>query len=313
VISLEEIKKKKIAVICGGWSSERDVSLRSGENVFNALKSKGYNVVKIDLDENIVENLKKEKVDFAYIALHGSPGEDGTIQGLLEIINIPYTGSGVLGSAISLDKIVSKQIFIANNIPTPPFYIIREKQIDFEEIKKLGFPIIFKPREEGSSIGIKKIDTFEKAKKDLVELAEKYKDGIVEKFIKGKDITVGVLDEGKSTYALPILELRPKKEFYDYEAKYTKGLTEFIIPAQIDEELTKYIMDLAVKTHKAVFCYGVSRVDMVVKERDVFVLEVNSLPGMTDTSDLPAEAKAMGISFPELVEKILLSGFNRNG
>ncbi len=303
-----EIKKKKIGVILGGPSSEREVSLRSGENVYNALLKAGYNAVKIDLDENIVENLKKEKIELAYITLHGSPGEDGTIQGLLEILKIPYTGSGVLGSAVALNKIVTKQLFIANNIPTPPAVIIREEGFTNqkkEEALKLGFPLMVKPFAEGSSIGVKKVNNEEELDNYMPEFLRKYKYGLIEKYIKGKDITVGVLDTEEGTIALPVLELRPQKEFYDYEAKYTKGMTEFILPAKLSEELTREVKELAIKAHKALWCSGVSRVDMVISNDEVYVLEVNTIPGMTETSDLPAQAKTAGIDFVQLVEIIL--------
>lgn len=311
MINIEEIKKKKIAVIYGGPSSEQEVSTRSAENVHKALVQKGYSAVKINLDENISENLKKEKIDFAYIIVHGCPGEDGTIQGLLEIMKIPYTGSGVLGSAIAINKIVSKQLLIANNIMTPAFHIIRGEW-DSRDFVKLGFPLIFKPHSEGSSIGIIKINSEEELKKILPDLLKKYKIGIIEKFITGKDITIGVLDIDNKTQALPILQLASKNEFYDYDAKYTKGKTEFIIPALLNDELTQRAKDIAIRAHNALWCRGVSRVDMIVCENnDIFVLEVNTIPGMTDISDLPVEAKEMGIEFSDLVETILISGYTR--
>ena len=233
-----ELKKMNIGVIYGGQSSEREVSLKSGERVYQALQSKGYAVFKINLDKDIVEILKKKKIDFAYIILHGCPGEDGTIQGLLELLSIPYTGSGVLGSAISMNKIITKQLFIYNKISTPAFSIIKEK-IDFQEIEKLGEPLIFKPFAEGSSVGVIKFKTFNEFKNKINELIDVYKYGIVEKFISGKNITIGVLEGKDYIKALPILELVPENEFYDFEAKYTKGKTKFIVPAIMDEELTK--------------------------------------------------------------------------
>jgi len=310
MMELEELRTKRIGIIYGGLSSEREVSIRSAENVFKALQEKGYDSVMIDLDENISENVKKEKIDLDYIILHGSPGEDGTIQGLFDIIKIPYTGSGVLGSALALNKIVSKQLFIANDIPTPRFSIIN-KEINWNELKELGFPLIFKPCSEGSSIGVEKYDSLEKMKEKLPELVKQYRKGIVEQFLDGVNITIGVLDEDKGPIALPALELVPKNEFYDYEAKYTKGMTEFIIPARLDDRTTEKAMRLAVRAHQCLWCYGVSRVDMIVMKDGIFVLEVNTLPGMTEMSDLPAEALAMGIKFPDLVEKILISGMNR--
>lgn len=308
---IEELKQKKIGIIYGGTSSEREVSLRSGKNVNDALISKGYKTVLIDMDENIVENIKKQEIEFAYIILHGSPGEDGTIQGLLELMKIPYTGSGVLGSAIALNKIVSKQLFVANKIPTPPFLIINNV-MGVPQNVEFGFPLIFKPCSEGSSVGVVKIDSEEQMKKELPKLMKKYEYGIIEKYLKGIDITIGVLDDNKEVKALPVLELCPHNEFYDYEAKYTEGKTDFIIPARIDDELTQKVQQLAVQAHKVLWCKGVSRVDMLVVNRDIYVLEVNTLPGMTGTSDLPAEAKEIGMKFADLVEKILLSGYMQN-
>lgn len=307
-----ELKNLKIGVILGGSSSEREVSLRSGENVFQALKRKGYNIVKIDLDKNIVDKLKSEKIDLCYIILHGAPGEDGSIQGLLEILQIPYTGSGILGSAISLNKIVTKQLFIANNIPTPKAVIIRDGIYNEDELKTLKFPVMLKPVAEGSSIGVKKINNLKEFKDNIDEFIKKYNSGLIEEYIKGKDITIGVIEDDKSIKALPILELVPENEFYDYEAKYTKGKTKFILPANLSKELTEKAKKLAIKAHKSLWCYGVSRVDMVVQGENIYVLEVNSIPGMTETSDLPAEAKADNIEFDDLVEFILKSAFIKN-
>ncbi|MBN1898426.1 MAG: D-alanine--D-alanine ligase [Spirochaetes bacterium] len=307
---MKDLKKCKIGVIMGGPSSERDVSLRSGDNVFKALKEAGYKAIKIDLiPGHIVSQLKQEKIDIAYIILHGAPGEDGTIQGLLEIMGIPYTGSGILGSAVSLNKIVTKQLLIANHLPVPPGIILRgifsDRQVT--EVSQLGFPVMLKPVREGSSIGLEKVNSLEELRSKIDPFLEKYHDGIIEKYIKGKDITVGVLEDDKEIIALPVLELVSENEFYDYEAKYTKGKTRFILPAGIDEAMTKKVKDLAVKAHQALWCFGVTRVDMVVSGNDVYILEVNSVPGMTETSDLPAEAREMGIQMPQLVEKILYS------
>lgn len=308
---IEDLKQKRIAVVCGGWSSEREVSLRSGEKVFNALKKKGYQVIKIDLDRDFVQTLKKEKIEFVYNILHGCPGEDGTIQGMLDLLQIPYTGSGVLGSAMAMNKIVTKQLFAVNNIPTPAYVIIRDK-VDMQAIERLGDPIIFKPYAEGSSVGVIKYNSIADFKKEIDKLLQQYSYGIVEKYLQGMAITIGVLENKTDIRALPILELVSKNEFYDYEAKYSPGKTEFILPARLDESLTRKAQELAVRVHQVLWCYGVSRVDMIVVDRDIYVLEVNSLPGMTDMSDLPAEAKAEGISYEDLVEQIAISGY-QNG
>ncbi|MBU1077806.1 MAG: D-alanine--D-alanine ligase [Spirochaetes bacterium] len=305
----KKIKKMKVGVVYGGPSSERDVSIRSAENVQKALKRKGYNAVMIDLDNNISEKLRKEDIELVYIILHGSPGEDGTIQGLLDIMKIPYTGSGVLGSAISMNKIVTKQLFQANDILTPSFVII-DDEYKISDIEKLKFPIIFKPYAEGSSIGIKKYDTINEFNDSIGDMIKKYSYGIAEEFLTGMEITVGVLDENEKTIALPILELISENEFYDYDAKYTKGKTRFIIPARLDKRLTRQAQELAIRAFKTLWCRGVSRVDMIFANKDIYVLEVNTIPGMTDTSDLPAEAREMGIEFDDLVEKILIAGIS---
>ncbi|MDD5065820.1 MAG: ATP-grasp domain-containing protein [bacterium] len=201
---------------------------------------------------------------------------------------------------------------MANHIPTPGFSLIRERA-DGKEIKALGTPLIFKPYKEGSSVGVKKFNTFEELEADMDRLLGLYRYGIVERFLHGKNITVGVLEDRKGMTALPALELVPENEFYDYEAKYTAGKTKFILPARLDEEVVIRARDLALRAHQVLWCYGVSRVDMIVAERDIYVLEVNTIPGMTQTSDLPAEAKAMGIEFDDLVERILISGYEQYG
>ncbi len=304
------LKNKKIGVLYGGTSSEREISIRSGENIYQALKRKGYHVIKIDMDRHVAKILEKKKIDFVYIILHGSPGEDGTIQGMLDIMGIPYTGSGVLGSSMGLNKIITKQLFKMNKIPTPDYSIIKEK-IFFEEIKALGTPLIFKPYAEGSSVGVKKFNSMEEFNSEIEDLIRKYKYGLVEKFLSGINITIGVLENKTEIIALPILQLMPENEFYDFESKYTKGKTRFILPAELNEELTVQAKNLAIKVHQVLWCYGVSRVDMLVVDNQLYVLEVNTIPGMTETSDLPAEAEAMGISFDDLVEKILISGWER--
>lgn len=302
-------KDTKIGVLCGGMSSEREVSLRSGKNCFESLKRSGFsNVEMIDVQRDIAEVLKEKKIEIAYIALHGKYGEDGCIQGLLEIIGIPYTGCGVKASAISMDKEFTKRILKTQNLPVIPSLTVNS----FEELQgkdsALNYPLMVKPVAEGSSIGMKKVNTsaeLEEAVKD----AEKYNTGVMlEEYIDGKSVTVGVLDIKGETVATPILEFRTKTEWYDFEAKYTEGMTQFILPAEIDEGLTKEIQDLSVKSHKAVEAKGMSRVDFVVsKDNKPFILEINTIPGMTDLSDLPAQSKAMGISYDELVCIILES------
>jgi len=299
----------KIGVLYGGWSREKEVSIRSGKNVASALRKKGYDVVEIDVDRDLPIKLKDNKVEFAYIMLHGSPGEDGTIQGLLEIMGIGYTGSGVKASACAIDKITSKKIFLASGVNTPRFLVPEGNLQKFTQTipRKLGFPVVVKPRFEGSSIGISIIKSPDKLLPTIKETMDKFGDVLLEEYIEGKDITVGIVGDR----ALPILELVPKNEFYDYEAKYTKGKTEFIIPARLDDDLTKIVKPLALKAYNAIECADFGRVDMRVRENEPYVLEVNTIPGMTEISDLPAQAKADGISYEDLVEKILLMSIKR--
>lgn len=295
-------KSIKIGVLCGGMSSERDVSLRSGKNCFEALKRLGYeNASLIDVDPDIAKALTDKEIELAFIALHGKYGEDGCIQGLLEILGIPYTGCGVKASAVCMDKEFTKRLVATQGVPVIP------SLTHDEIIAKDIYPVMVKPTSEGSSIGMTKVNNSGELEQ-AIKYAHKYDMNIIiERFLEGKSITVGVLDIDTKAIATPILELRVKKGWYDYEAKYTKGLTEFILPAELDEELTKEIQELAVRAHKAVEAKGMSRVDFIVSDNKPYMLEINTIPGMTDLSDLPAQAKAMGIEYDQLVEIILQS------
>lgn len=307
------LKSKKIAVLMGGISGEREVSLRSGKRVFASLKKQGFKVVAIDpaKEVNLVNKLKKLKIDIVYIALHGKFGEDGIIQGLLDSANIPYTGSKVLASALAMNKLASKRIFQAMNIPTPCYEYVNKHNIK-EILPKIEnefpVPLIVKPVSEGSSLGVTLVKNQKKIKSVIAGTVKKFGEVLVEDFIKGTEVTVGVLGGPKDLQALPILELIPKNEFYDYAAKYTEGMTKFILPARLPEALYKYVQKVAISAHKALGCHGVSRVDFIVSKDNIpYVNEINTIPGMTDRSDLPAEAAAAGISFDQLVLKILES------
>lgn len=308
------MKNKKIAVLMGGRSGERDVSLRSGKNVFNSLKSQGFNVVSIDTDDKLIDNLKKKKIDIAYIMLHGRFGEDGTVQGLLELFSIPYTGSKVLASALAMNKVAAKRIFEAVGVPTPKYLSIDPNADISKEASKLKrifpFPLVIKPVSEGSSLGVSIIKKESELESTLKKTLADFKDIFIEEYIRGREVTVGIIGKGEGTMALPVLELRPKNDFYDYHAKYTPGQTEFILPAKLPKGLYEHTQKIALDAHKALGCYGVSRVDIIVSEDHVpYVHEVNTIPGMTDQSDLPAEAANAGISFDELVVKILESAY----
>jgi len=307
--SLKINKSAKVGVLCGGLSNEREVSLRSGKNCFEAIKRLGYeNAEMIDVGKDIAEVLMQKQIEVAYIALHGKYGEDGCIQGLLELLAIPYTGSGVKASSIAMDKDFTKKILSTKNLPVIPSVVVNS----FEELKNtpldLNYPLMVKPVCEGSSIGMKKVNAPDELE-DAVKDAEKYDMGIMlEEYLEGKSITVGVLDLKDKTIATPILEFRTKTEWYDYEAKYTEGMTQFILPAEIDADLTKQIQELSIRSHKAIHAKGMSRVDFVVTpDGKPFILEINTIPGMTDLSDLPAQSKEMGISYDDLVAIILNS------
>jgi len=297
----------RIGVLCGGMSNEREVSLRSGKNVFEALLRLGYkNAVLIDVDENIAETLHEEGVEVAYNALHGKFGEDGCIQGLLEILKIEYTGCGVFSSSACMNKAITKEILKNyNDIPLIKSILINPENDVVEQVKNLKFPVMIKPVSEGSSIGMYKVNTVEEFKEHYDKSVQIGQDILVEEYIQGVSATVGVLDDENGTFATEILELRPKNEWYDYEAKYTKGMTDFILPAELSEEMTKKVKETAVKAYKACNCQGVSRVDFLITEEIPYVLEINTSPGMTDVSDLPAQASVMGISYDELVLLIL--------
>jgi D-alanine-D-alanine ligase len=313
-ILMKNLKTRKIAVLCGGRSGERDVSLRSGKRVFDSLKKQKFNVIMLDLEDNLIAVLKKKKINIVFIALHGRWGEDGCVQGMLEVANIPYTGSKVLASALAMNKLAAKRIFDACGIPTPR-YLELNKQSDIEKeaekIKRVfPFPLVIKPVSEGSSLGVSIVKEEDDLEKVLEKTVSDYKDVFIEEYVKGKEVTVGVIGRDEDLQALPILELVPRREFYDYEAKYTRGMTDFVLPARLPKALYGKTQETALLAHRALGCYGFSRVDIIVSEDHIpYVHEVNSIPGMTELSDLPAEAAHAGISFDELVVKILESAY----
>jgi D-alanine-D-alanine ligase len=301
----------KVGVIAGGISSEREVSLRSGQAVFNALKELGLNAVFIDAGKDLCEKIKEEKIDIAFLVLHGGWGENGAVQGMLEVMGIPYTGSGVLSSALAMDKEATKKIFIYHGIPVPPFKVVYKQEyfsLSFN-LEPLNFPIVVKPAEEGSSVGVNIVKN-EVELKSALENAFKYgQRAILEKFIEGREIHIGVLGDK----ALGGVEVRPKKGFYDYESKYTKGLTEYILPPEINNDLYEKLKDLGLKAHKALGCKGGTRVDMIVDSNgNPYVLEVNTIPGMTETSLLPKISQLSGYDFKGLVKEILELALKEN-
>ena len=301
-------KNSKIAVLCGGMSSEAEVSRRSGKGCFNALQRLGYkNAELVEVDENIAQKLREGKYDYAYNALHGKYGEDGCIQGVLEILKIPYTGCGVMASAVCMNKEFTKRILSVHpQIPLAKSVFVKKGENVSEKTKDLKFPVITKPVSEGSSFGMTKVNTREDLAKAYVDAVKYNDDVLIEEFIDGVFVTVGVLEQDGESFATEILEIRPKNEWYDYEAKYTPGMSEFILPANLSDELTKKVKEIAVKSHIAAGCRGVSRVDFMISKDEIpYVIEINTSPGMTDTSDLPAQSKVMGIDYDNLVQLIL--------
>ncbi len=307
-------KNAKIAVLAGGMSSEAEVSMRSGKGCYEALKRLGYkNAELVIVDKNIAQTLQNGKYDYAYNALHGKYGEDGCIQGVLEILRIPYSGCGVMASSVCMNKEYTKRIlFTDSEIPLIKSVFVRKGDDVKEKTKDLKYPLITKPVSEGSSFGMTKVNTPDELEKAYQEAVKYNDDVLIEEYLVGICATVGVLECEGEPFATEILELRPKNEWYDYEAKYTKGMTEFILPAELSDEMTKRVKNIAVKSHKIAGCSGVSRVDFLIVKDIPYVLEINTSPGMTETSDLPAQAAAMNISYDELVQLILNSvGLNK--
>lgn len=307
-------KDAKIAVLAGGMSSEAEVSMRSGKGCFEALKRLGYkNAELVIVDKNISQVLQNGNYDYAYNALHGKYGEDGCIQGILEILQIPYSGCGVMASSVCMNKEYTKRILSTDSeIPLIKSVFVRKGDDVKAKTKDLKYPLITKPVCEGSSFGMTKVNTPDELEKAYQEAVKYNDDVLIEEYLVGICATVGVLECEGEPFATEILELRPKNEWYDYEAKYTKGMTEFILPAELSDDLTKKVKTIAVKAHQIAGCSGVSRVDFLIVEGIPYVLEINTSPGMTETSDLPAQSAAMGISYDELVQLILNSvGLNK--
>lgn len=307
-------KNAKIAVLAGGMSSEKDVSLRSGNGCLDALHRLGYkNAELVVVDTDIANKLKSGNFDYAFNALHGKYGEDGCIQGILEILKIPYTGCGVMASAICMNKEYTKRVLsTCSDIPMAKSAFVKKGEDVFEKTKDLKYPLFVKPVSEGSSFGMTKVERQEDLKA-AYETAIKYNDDVlVEEFIDGFFVTVGVLEKDGKAFATEILEIRPKNEWYDFEAKYTQGMSDFICPASLSPEVTKRVKDVAVKAFETAGCRSVSRIDFMMMNDIPYCLEINTSPGMTAMSDLPAQAKAMDIDYDNLVQLILNSaGLNK--
>ena len=303
------MKKLSIALLSGGISSERDVSIASGNQVYEVLDRDKYEVIRYDPKTDLPKLVADAaSIDAALIILHGPYGEDGTVQGLLDLLDIPYQGSGVLGSAIGMNKLVSKQLYKSAGIPVAPDMTF--KSIDMIEtravVDQLGLPLVIKPVTSGSSIGLSIVKS-EDALNDALEkaFAEDH-EVLIESYIKGVELTGGVIGN-EELQALPIVEIIPGEEFdfFDYTAKYTPGATEEICPARIDEATTQKAQSYAKMAHRALCCKGYSRTDMILADGELYVLETNTIPGMTPTSLLPQAAQAAGIDFNRLLDKLI--------
>jgi len=309
---LSKFKGKRICVLVGGPSGEAEVSRRSGKGVHEALLRLGLNSFVLEMEGDFIGKIKESGADLVCVMLHGTPGEDGSVQATLELAGIPYSGSDHFASAFAMDKLMAKWAFLANGIPTPRFAYPRvgESLSDFagSATRELGTPCVLKPRREGSSLGVVIAHDRRELDRGLAEMERWYPLVFAEEFIRGVTATCGVLGTGPDAFAVPVLELRVKnREFYDYTAKYTSGETEFIVPAEFPQPLYERVQRLAVAAHCLLDCRGFSRVDFVVSEGETYVLEVNTIPGMTELSDLPAEAAATGIDYDTLVLHIMAS------
>ncbi len=300
----------RIAVLMGGKSSEREVSLRSGKAVAAALRNRGYDTIELDAEHKVPMQLEEIKPDLAFIALHGRFGEDGAIQGLLEIMGIPYTGSGIAASAVCMDKILSKQLFVAEGIPTARFMVITKGQGTINDaareiIEELGLPVVVKAANQGSSIGIiivKDASMLADALDEALKICPKV---LVEQFIAGIEITASVLGN-EEPLVLPLIEIETAEGVYDYQAKYTPGGSSHIIPARISALAAERVNELSKKIYNSFSCLGFSRIDFIIDQADQpYVLEVNNIPGMTELSLFPDAAAYAGINYEDLVEQIV--------
>lgn len=299
--------ERRIGVVMGGSSAEREVSLATGRAVAQALEDAGHDVVRIELgpDSNTWHDLECSSLDIAFLALHGRLGEDGCVQGMLELMGVPYTGSSVLASALAMDKLKSKELFRLHNVPTPPYYVVDPTHdlADLAEIHRgFGFPVVVKPRREGSSVGISKASDLVELRTALEQARSFDSSVLVERFIAGREISVGVLDRR----VLGAIEIAPRSGMYDFAAKYTPGHTDYFMPARLEAARIRGVLNLAERAAQSLDTSGAVRVDLLVTEgQNEYVLEVNTLPGMTRTSLLPKIAAAAGFDFTALCEAIV--------
>jgi len=302
----------KVLVLMGGRSAEREISLVTGHEVAEALLSRGFDTITVDSGEpDFIDRIRSSEADVVFICLHGCYGEDGTVQGLLELLDMPYVGSGVLASALAMDKAMTKAVFEARGIPTPRHVLVRRGEtVDVDAVvADIGAKSVVKPVREGSALGVTIVHEPSELLAAIQEAFRYDAEVLIEEFVEGVEVTVGIL--GIETLdALPTIEIVPEHEFYDFESKYAVGMSRHIIPARVSEAADSECIRISVEAHKALGCRGVSRVDLIVDDQDVpWVLEVNTIPGMTPTSLLPDAARAAGIDFAELCERLVLDAF----
>lgn len=310
-------KNQVVAVVMGGPSAEREVSLNTGAAIANALREYGYtNVVEIDLDpRNFGKQLAESKAEVVFNAVHGLYGEDGRLQTLLEIREMPYTGSGMIASVSCMDKVITKRMLRDAGISTPACLIVNKKESGIKEkiMQRFSLPVVIKPASQGSSIGVKIVKEENQLDEALANAFKYSRDILVEEFISGKELTVSMMQKDGEVVALPVIHIAPHSGMYDYHSKYTKGATEYICPADLDEETTKKVQEISKQAYEVLGCSGVARADVMLDEEgNGYVLEINTVPGMTATSLVPKAAAAAGISFPELCNIILQSASVNN-
>ncbi len=298
----------KVLVLCGGFSTEREVSLRSGKAVHAALLEAGFNAELLDINKDNVHKIADSRPDAVYIALHGKGGEDGQIQGMLEWMGIPYTGPGVTASAICIDKVLTKDILAAKGVVTPKYTVIEKNtdEVDVDAlVKEFGLPIVVKAACQGSSIGVEIVKDIDRLEGAIREIKAYNDDILIEQYVSGREFSVPIIGNRELT-VLPVIEIISENEFYDYESKYTAGMSHHIIPARISDELSNAVAEEAKKAFVATGCCGISRVDVIVGDDGVpYVIEINTAPGMTEMSLVPDAAAHAGISYPQLVTRLI--------
>ncbi len=305
--------KLKVALIAGGWSREREISLKSGESVYNALDKGKYEVKRYDPSKDLLVLIKESNdIDIVLLFLHGKRGEDGSIQGLLDLLGLPYVGSGVLASALAMNKAISKELFRSAGLKVPREMLFsRNQDIDQEEILSvLGTPAVVKPVAEGSSIGVRVCRTAEEIAEAIKDSFDISSEVMVEEYVEGREVSCAVLGN-RSPEALPVIEIIPRKEhqFFNYTAKYVPGASEEVCPARLPSHVFKKVQDYAIKAHCLLCCRNFSRSDMIVADNEVYILETNTIPGMTENSLFPLAARTAGLSFSQLMDRLIELAF----